>query len=80
MKIWTVYDNPLDFPGMYVARQFAIGLDSPDSVLAEEHHFAAIDLSEVRQWILDQAAREGVSPFMLPPQKNDDPVISEIWV
>ena len=76
MKLWTVYDNPLDVPGMYVAREF----DITDVATATEVHFAAIDLSEVRVWIIEQAANEGLLATWLPAQKDDDPCILETWI
>ena len=75
MKLWAVYDSPLDFIGMYVAREF----DIPDG-LPTEVHFAAIDLSEVRQWIINEAAKEMIVPYRLAAVDGDDPCILETWI
>ena len=73
MKLWTIYKNPKDFPDQYVARMY--DLDE-----ATDTHFAADTLDPVRTWVIEQAAKEGVSPFCLPPQKDDDAFIVEVWV
>lgn len=68
--IWVVYNNPLDFPGQLVAREF-IG-EQPTAV-----HKADTDLSIVLDWILERAVAVGKDsqPVMLPRETSDDPCI-----
>lgn len=68
-KLWTVYQNPLDFPGKFVAREF-VG-DKPTEI-----HFADAELEPVHNWIIEQASKAGLgSPVRLERDSNDDPCI-----
>ncbi len=74
LSIWTIYNNPNDSPGKYVARRYEIDQATPD-------HFEDNDISTVRAWIYTEALKFGQGePFCLPRLHNDDPVIVESWV
>lgn len=66
-SLWTVYDKPKDFPGLYVARKFTLAGPTP-SVMSSE------DLDALR----DALARMGLTPMARSPE--DDPVIIESWI
>lgn len=71
---WTIYHNPKDFPGLFVARRFE--LDKPT-----DDHFTHTDVECVRQWVHAEAVNSGQgSPYCLPRQPQDDPVIIETWI
>lgn len=65
--LWTVYDNPTDFPGLYVARQFT--LNGPT-----KNVFTSESLGALRA-IFQQ---RGMTP--MPRSPGDDPVIIESWI
>lgn len=74
LHLWTVYQNPADFPGHYVARRFELEKATADC-------FADTELDAVREWIKDEALKTGNSlPYRLPRQPEDDPVILETWL
>ena len=70
LKIWTVYKSPSDFPGQYVAREFAG--DKPT-----ENYKASTNEQDVLDWIKERSALTGEQgePVMLPREENDDPCI-----
>ena len=65
LSIWTVYSNPKDFPGKWVARRFL--LDWP-----EDETLVADSLEELRRQLPQGLHHQ-------PRLKNDDPVIVETW-
>ena len=72
--IWTIYKNPSDFPGKFVARRFEGDKPTND-------HYANENVDTVRKWIHKDAGNRGQgSPHRLERQPNDDPVILESWV
>lgn len=73
MHIYTVYDNPSDFPGTYVARKFLF--DQPLDVT-----YANEDLGAVRRWVMAELRKEGIMATCMPRSQNDDPVIVESWI
>jgi len=74
LNIWTVYENPLDFPGQFVARRFENNKPTLD-------HFADPLLERVREWVHLQAAQYGQgSPYRLDRAPSDDPDILETWL
>lgn len=68
--VWTVYENPSDFPGMFVARKFEV---ARGSALATAEHHVAKTLEAVREKIPGMAHR-------MPRQPADDPCIVECWI
>jgi len=67
LRIWTIYDNPDDYPGQFVARLF-LGEQPTDSVIVSD------DLQTLRNVLRRQAL------YRLPRQEDDDPVIVETWL
>ena len=65
--LWTVYDKPKDFPGLYVARKFTLAGPTPTTMTSE-------DLDALRNAL----ARMGLVPMARSPE--DDPVIIESWI
>jgi hypothetical protein len=68
LDIWTVYHNPSDYPGKYVARKFTVTKD----VTATRDMFVADTIEEIRA-LLPQGL------YHLTRQPDDDPVIIETW-
>ena len=74
LNAYTLYYNPKDFPGQYVARRFVF--DKPTL-----EHFADADIETVRRWIVDRLLSIGQgSPFKIARDDNDDSVILETWI
>ena len=74
LKLWTVYFNPTDHPGQFVARRF--DGDKP----TEEFHTAR-RIETVRRWIFKDAKKFGQgTPVNLERAPNDDPCIVETWI
>lgn len=65
---FVIYHSPLDHPGKYVVRLWLVGHQSGPT-----NYVAVVDTLE--------AAREIVPPqlFCMPRQREDDPVIVEVW-
>ena len=71
---WTVYFNPQDFPGQYVARRF-------DGAEPTHDHYANEDITKVRDWVFEKVRKKGQGvPWRIDPEINDDPVIVEVWI
>jgi hypothetical protein len=70
LVIWTVYDNPLDMPGFFVARAHIVedGFSSPTAAM-----FIGLSLAEVRRQL-----PPGL--FCMPRQDGDEPHIVESWL
>ncbi len=66
LAIWTVYDNPADYPGLFVARLF-------NGDHASQTVVTANSLEEIHA-LLPQ------DMYRIPRQEADDPVIVEIWL
>lgn len=66
LSIWTVYRNPTDYPGLYVARRFE--LDRPTD--------------DIRTAPSLEALRDLLPPglYRLPRRDEDEPQIVEIWL
>lgn len=73
LNIWTVYKNPIDYPGMYAARRFELDKRTDDVYVNEQ-------LGLVRTWIEESARQYGVIPVRLERDPNDDPAILENWI
>jgi len=70
--VWTIYQNPSDFPGLYVARPFDIGPDG--SVTSGEAAMLATEIGPLR------AEMETRGLYCVPRQPHDDPVVVETWL
>lgn len=68
---WTVYENPKDFPGKFVARKW-IARDG--RVIATEE----IKLGDTLQEVREHLQPLGMVCFQRSP--GDDPVIVECWL
>jgi len=78
-KIWTIYHNPLDFPGKYVGRLFNV--HSPETfgphsmVVPTQHLFVSGHIEPVRDWIKGQGAT-----IYICKDVEDDPNVVESWI
>lgn len=70
LNIWTITDNPSDFPGKFVARRHVVGGASAHPT---DQHFVADTLAEIRA-----ALPSGLICIARGPE--DDPVIVESWI
>jgi len=65
--IWTITENPSDFPGKFVARRHVVGMGATcDCHVADS-------LEGVRALL-------PAGLIMLPREEGDDPVIVESWI
>ncbi len=71
LNLWTVYDNPSDYPGQFVARRFII--TGPAGPFATGEMFTADTLEEIRAMI-----PQGL--FRMEPWQGDDIKIVETWI
>jgi hypothetical protein len=71
LSIWTVYDSPSDFPGLYVARRFE--MDGEGQPVAMEKCSSA-DLGVVRD------ALRGAGLTRIGREPDDDAKIVESWL
>lgn len=65
--LWTIYDKPTDYPGLYVARKFTLAGPTATTMTSE-------DLDALRNAL----ARMGLARIARSPE--DDPVIIETWI
>jgi hypothetical protein len=72
LHIWTIYDHPLDFPDVFVARLSLVGGDGGPKVT--DQILTAPDLDTLRR----EFVRRGLTCITRSP--NDDPVIVECWL
>lgn len=70
VSIWVITENPVDFPGKFVAREHLVG---KGFTRATDTHFVADSLPEIR-------ATLPAGLYRLMRQKGDDPVIVESWI
>lgn len=71
--LWTVYFNPRDFPGKYVARRFVLNNPTADHVVSD-------DIDAVRDWIAAQCFKHGGAMVQMNRSAGDDPTIVEVWM
>jgi hypothetical protein len=71
LSIWTVYNSPQDFPGMFVSRRW-------DTVGGENHRTADVLFSERLEPLQERFEEMGL--HRLPPQPGEDPCIVETWL
>lgn len=75
LRMWTVYDNPSDFPvGMYVAREYVIGLRDDHEPVTTGRIKASLWLDKLREELSDMGL------VALHRDPTDDPVIVESWL
>lgn len=72
LVIWTVYENPTDFPGEFVARPHFVGRGGGKPVAAP-HAIRAKTLAELR-------AKLPPGLILFPRDKSDPPQIVESWM
>ncbi len=70
MNAWTIYHNPTDYPGKWVARRFA-------NALRTEDHLATDSLESARDWIHQEA---GFVLTCFPRDDRDEPQKFETWM
>ena len=72
LAIWTIYDSPTDYPGLFVARLFLICKGELEPVCTSK-----LFLSET----LDGVRRQ-LPPglYRMPRSPSDEPAIVEIWL
>ena len=72
LRMWTVYDHPLDYPNDFVARLFEV--DASGS-----HPTSSIIITPDLQTMRDMLRFEMGLTF-LDRQPEDDPKIVEVWL
>jgi hypothetical protein len=72
MSIWTVYDNPADYPGKYVARRFDIDAGGPKPS-------SSIIIAQSLEMLRDILQFE-MHLTCLARSPEDDPKIVESWL
>lgn len=76
LMVYTVYDNPSDYPGKIVVRRHMAGIceeRGPVVVVDAEPMFVCDDIEQARQRLPPGLTNIGRQP-------NDDPVIAEVWI
>lgn len=68
LSIWTVYDNPTDYPGKFVARMFDGEQPTPNVIICDS-------LEQLREILAFQLH---LTPLCRSPE--DDPKIVETWL
>lgn len=66
LELWTIYDNPKDYPGLFVARKFEYDKPTKD-------YFTANSLEAIRELIPKNLTR-------LNRFEDDEPQIVEVWL
>lgn len=66
IEIWTVYRDPIDFPGKFVVRKFLCNTPT-------DEHYTSKTIEGVREHI-----PAGLVKLMR--QRDDDPKIVEVWL
>jgi len=72
LSLWTVYDNPIDYPDKFVARLFVITKDGP---AITESVIICDTLEMIREIMLTQLHLTCIGRY---PQ--DSPKIVEVWL
>lgn len=70
LEIYTIYNNPSDFPGEFVARK------------SEVFRGGTINGEIISKGKTLEEVRKGIPPglYRLERQIHDDPVIVEVWI
>lgn len=74
LRIWTIYDHPLDWPEFYVAREFAIGMRDDREPEPTDNLMMARNLDELR------ATMRFHGLTVIPRDESDDAGIVESWL
>jgi hypothetical protein len=72
LAMWTVYDNPTDYPGKFVARRFDVDKDGPKpsaSIIVMDDLEKLRDVLQFELGLVKVMRNEG-----------DDPKIVETWL
>lgn len=75
MTQWTIFRNPLDYPGHFVVRPFDI-VDGQLEPRPRAEHWVCGSLEEARAIVL----RGDPGLVCTARQPGDDPVIVEVWL
>jgi hypothetical protein len=73
LEVWTLYEKPSDYPGLYVARRFEIHPNNP-----EPQPTADVIVNESLEVLRDHFERMGFT--LLPRWPDDDPVIAGVYM
>lgn len=73
LALWVVYADPVDFPGLYVARKHVV---EPEYTAPSENFFVAENLTALRK-LINMAYPRLVRR---PRDEEDDPTIVETWL
>lgn len=73
LTTWTIYDHPADFPGCYVAREWAIV--GGGQIMATGSLIQSDDVETIRQSLLVD-----MGLTCLGRSDEDDPTIVETWI
>jgi hypothetical protein len=68
--IWTIYENPKDYPGLFIARPFALARGNPRP---SPFHLEGTSLSELREQLPHSLVQLG-------RREEDEPQIVEVWL
>jgi len=71
LEMWTIYMNPSDHPGQFVARKFVIG---SGSYVPTEDMMIDPSITPIRN------AMEEKGLVRIVRDRDDDPVILEVWL
>jgi hypothetical protein len=70
LAMWTIYDNPTDFPGLYVARKWL--------VRNGKEEWTSTVITDANLQRLRDSLPAGL--FCMNRAPGDDPVIVETWL
>lgn len=72
LPMWVIYDHPLDFPAVFMARKWIVraGQFGPSD---------AIRVGDTLKSVREQLHADGFS-VIIPRDPGDDPKIVEVWL
>lgn len=70
-SIWTITENPRDFPGLFVARR---NVAVQGGSVATDEAYSANDIEPLRAMFREAGL------VCIPRDETDDPVIVESWI
>lgn len=71
LELWTIYESPRDFPGVFVARKFVCGRYG---AVPTDEHYMAETLEAVREKL------PATVSACFPREENDSAAIVETWI
>jgi hypothetical protein len=71
LRMWTLYENPADFPGMFVLREWALTEGEPRPL-------PGVFISPRPEPLRAQMQAQGL--FRIPGAYLDEPQIVETWI